>query len=120
MQLVELCRLPQRPSGLLEMEAAGYGPKARLAFDLAVVSFANRFEALRQETVERPAPERKKSRPTVRVPKFSEAELLAMLGIDGGGRQEAGGGWSAGPLTLDESDWDGIWGPETGPEPEGE
>ena len=55
MQLVELCRLPQRPSDLLEMREAGYGAKARLALDLAVVSFANRFEALRQETAEEEA-----------------------------------------------------------------
>lgn len=114
MQLVELCRLPQRPSALLEMEAAGYGAKARLAFDLAVVSFANRFEALRQETVERPAPERKKSRPTVRVPKFSEAELLAMLGIDGGGGPEAGGGWSPTLGPLGDEDWDAVWGEDEG------
>lgn len=109
MQLVELCRLPQRPSELLEMREAGYGAKARLALDLAVVSFAGRFEALRQETVERPAPERKKGRPTVRVPKYSEAELLEMLGVDGGGRQEAGGGWSP-TLNPTEADWDALWG----------
>ena len=113
MQLMELCRLPQRPSGLLEMEAAGYGPKARLAFDLAVVGFAGRFEALRQETVERPAPERKKSRPTVRVPKYTEAELLEFLGIDGGGRRAADGGrdeWLPTLGPLGDEDWDGLWG----------
>ena len=96
------------------MREAGYGAKARLALDLAVVSFANRFEALRQETVERPAPERKKARPTVRVPKYSEAELLAMLGVDpGGGRRAEGGGMAFLP-SPSEADWDALWGEDEG------
>lgn len=91
------------------MREAGYGAKARLALDLAVVSFANRFEALRQETVERPAPERKKARATVRVPKYSEAELLEMLGVG----QETGGGGSRTTGFVPnptEADWDALWG----------
>jgi len=65
---------------------------------------------MRQETVERPAPERKKARPTVRVPRYSEAELLAMLGIDAGAEPDAGLGampWFQAPT---DDDWAAVWG----------
>lgn len=65
------------------MSAAGYGPNAMLAFDLACVGFDRAFTRMREETVEQPAPPRERNRrPTVRVPRYSEAELLAVLGID--------------------------------------
>lgn len=108
MQIMELCRLPQRPSDLLEMRDAGYGPRARLALDLAVVGFANRFEALRQETVERPAPDHRNRKPTIRVPKYSERQLLEFLGIAvGADRPATESAWSV-PLT--DGDWDALWG----------
>jgi hypothetical protein len=37
------------------------------------------FDARRNETVERPVPEKRK--PTMRVPKYSEGQLRAMLGL---------------------------------------
>lgn len=102
LQLVEVARLPQRPSDLLEMREAGYGAATRLGFDLAVVSFANRFDDIRRETVERPAPDHRNRKPTVQVPKHTHRELLRMLGIvDDGSEASAAVGRS-----LTDSDWD--------------
>lgn len=116
LQLIEICRLPQRPSDVLEMRQAGYGPKARLAFDAAVVGFVNQYERMRDETVERPAPETRNHKPTVLVPKYSQAELLAFLGIEARGQEAAAGatGW----MPVGDADWAAVWGDETGAEGE--
>lgn len=94
------------------MRDAGYGPRARLALDLAVVGFANRFDAMRQETVERPAPDHRNRKPTIRVPRYSEKELLEFLGIAvGADRPATESAWSV-PLT--DGDWDALWGDDDG------
>jgi hypothetical protein len=113
LQLIEVCRLPQRPSDVLQMRASGYGPKARLAFDVACVSFANQFERMRDETVERPAPEMKHRKPTVLAPKYSHRELLGFLGIEVKDRDAAaamatGQGW----MPVGDDDWAAVWGDE--------
>lgn len=50
-------------------------------FRRAVFAFGEWFERQREATVERPAP--KNQKPTIRVPKFSEGQLRAMIGLDG-------------------------------------
>lgn len=65
----------------------------------AVYSWGAWFDARRNETVERPVPERKK--PTMRVPKYSEAQLRAMLGLTEG----AGGTTELGYRTADGRVW---------------
>lgn len=45
----------------------------------AVFTWGSWFDARRQETVERPIPQNQK--PTMRVPKYSEGQLRAMLGL---------------------------------------
>lgn len=94
------------------MGAAGYGPNARLAFDLAAVGFDRAFARMREETVEQPAPRERNRRPTVRVPRYTEAELLAVLGIDPADAETYG---ATAHLTqptpldaalLDQLDWD--------------
>jgi hypothetical protein len=93
------------------MRESGYSGKARLAFDHAVVSFVNRFESLRQETVERPAPESGSRKPTIQVPKYTREELLGFLGIAigaGNDGEAAGGRWvDAGP--VQDEDWASVW-----------
>lgn len=108
-QLVDVCRLPQRPSDVLEMRQAGYGPKARLAFDAAVIGFVTQFERMRDETVERPAPETRDHRPTVLAPRYSREELLEFLGLPvRGDRADAAYGMEWAPVS--ESDWSTVWG----------
>lgn len=65
----------------------------------AVFAFGSWFEAQREATDERPAP---KHRPaTIRVPRFSEAQLRAMLGLDADGPDGADG-MATPPDDLDE------------------
>lgn len=78
----------------------GLDPQADawLAWQLrrAVFAFGDWFDRQREATVERPAPKHQK--PMIRVPKYDEAQLRAMLGIDGAD----GTGWAGdGPDPLD-------------------
>ena len=65
---------------------AGIDPRADswLAWQLrrAVWAFGSWFDRQREATVEKPAPRTQK--PTIRVPRYSEGQLRAMLGLEDG------------------------------------
>lgn len=84
LQLVDVGRaFGQRPSRLLEFRQSGYDAETALAFDVAALEFAQRFERMRDATKQVPAPPAgKRHTPTQTVPKHSEDELLRVLGVD--------------------------------------
>lgn len=82
LELIELCELPRLPSELLRMAEAGYGPEAQIAFDRYAWGRVARFRRMMEETVEQDAPPRRRAKAKVRVPRYSEAELLAALDVD--------------------------------------
>lgn len=84
MQIVDVARMPNRPSHLIGMHLQ-YDNDTCLGFDLAAVSFVNQFERMRDARVEVPAPEldgKRKRKPTKWVPQYTEEELMVFLGIN--------------------------------------
>ena len=91
-------RYGQDPASLLGLDTRA---EPWLAWQVrrAVYAFGTWFEAQREATVERPAP---KHRPaTERVPRYSEEQLRAMLGLGPDGEAESGLGDAYGAATED-------------------
>jgi hypothetical protein len=71
-----------RPSDLLELDAAGYGPTVRLALDDAYLAFVQQFERMKEATTWVPdARQHRKAAPMKEVPVYTRDELLAYLDI---------------------------------------
>ncbi len=80
---MEVARLPQRPSDLLNMQRSGHSAWARLSLDLGFAAFDRRFRQLAEETELVDAPKRSKgARPQIPRPKHDRETLLRVLGID--------------------------------------
>jgi hypothetical protein len=76
-------RYGQRPSTLLEMREAGYGPDARLSVDEAIFEFSDRWHRMAAAKKEVPDHERpRRARPMKLVPMYDEAFLLRLIDLD--------------------------------------
>ncbi len=102
---MEVARLPQRPSDLLNMQRSGHSAWARLSLDLGFAAFDRRFRQLAEETELVDAPKRSKgARPQIPRPKHDRAALLRVLGIDPEDERAA----EMVAVSIAASDWDAI------------
>lgn len=70
------------------MREAGFSGRARLALDLAVLEFGERFETMRHATVQESYTPPKRSRSVRDVPRFDGEQLAAFLAGEWGGTDE--------------------------------
>ena len=94
MELIEVCRLPHRPSDVLEMKEAGVDAWDRLDFDLGCIGFAERWEREMKATEWGPeSPEeaaaRKRRSKWVEKRKRTTAWLMQKLGFNFSEKEEA-------------------------------
>jgi len=76
-------RYSKLPDEVIYAAEAGWCHEARYTFNDAVTGYVEQFERMREAYDERPAPRpRGKPKYTKRVPRYTEDELLAYLGID--------------------------------------